>query len=99
MKSGYKIRWTDAALEELQQTLNYLEENFSENEIQKLARKIETTTQLISQNPLIFQKSDVNNVHRAIVLKFNTLYYRIGNDEIQILSFFSNRQSQNKRKI
>lgn len=99
MKSGYKIHWTDFALEELQEAVNYLEQNFSEKEIQNLARKIESVTELISQNPNIFQKSEIKNVHQVIILKYNSMYYRIVGNEIQILSFFSNRQGLERRKI
>ena len=40
MKSGYNILWTDYALEELEQTIDYLERNFTEKEISKLAKKL-----------------------------------------------------------
>lgn len=55
MKSGYSISWTPNALNELEMTIQYLEKNFSEREIKKLARKIESLTEIISQNPQIFQ--------------------------------------------
>lgn len=44
MKNGYKILWTDNALDELAQTIEYLEENFTDREIKKLASKVENTT-------------------------------------------------------
>ncbi len=98
MKNGYKILWTDNALKELQETIGYLEQNFSDKEIAKLALKIESVTRLISQNPLMFAKSDSKNVRRIPILKFNTMYYRIKKNEIHILSLFSNRQNPKKRK-
>lgn len=33
MKSGYKILWTDHALSELENTVIYLEENWTEREL------------------------------------------------------------------
>lgn len=33
MKNGYRIFWTDFALEELEKTIEYLKENFSEKEL------------------------------------------------------------------
>lgn len=99
MKSGYKIHWTPNALSELEQTIEYLENNFTEKEISKLARKIEEVVQLISQNPHLFQKSDEKNIHRVPVLKFNTMFYRIKNEKIEIVSFFPNRKNPNKRNI
>lgn len=39
MKSGYKIQWTDHALGELEQTIEYLETNFSEKELKDSLKK------------------------------------------------------------
>ncbi|HEY5462887.1 MAG TPA: type II toxin-antitoxin system RelE/ParE family toxin [Hanamia sp.] len=99
MKSGYKVLWTDHALDELEKGIEYLEINFSEKELKRLAQKIESTTELISQNPKLFPKSDKKGVYRVTILKFNTMYYRLENDTIEILSFFSNRQNPKKREI
>lgn len=99
MESGYKILWTDFALEELANTIEYLKDNFSEKEINKLAREIERITELISKNPEIFPNSEKMNIRKVVILRFNTLYYRINNQNIEIISFFSNRQSPANRKI
>ena len=100
MKSGYKIHWTANALEELNDTIIYLEENWTAKELNNLAINLEEKLILISQNPYLFQSSDFKkNIRRVIVLKYNTLYYRIKNDEIEIISFFSNRQNPKKRKL
>jgi len=99
MKSGYNISWTPNALNELEETIEYLKKNFSDKEISKLARKIESFSEIISQNPYIFPKSEQTNIHKAIILTFNTIYYRIKDDNVEILSFFSNRQSPVKRKL
>lgn len=99
MKSGYKIVWTSHALSELTQTLQYIDQHFSYREIKKLVQKIENTTELIAQNPKLFPKSEKKNVHRAVIMRYNTLYYRIKQNHIEILSFFSNRQNPKKRKM
>ncbi|SCD21350.1 Plasmid stabilization system protein ParE [Proteiniphilum saccharofermentans] len=99
MKSGYKIRWTKHALNELGQTIRYLEKNFSEKEIKRLVQRIESTTEVIARNPKLYPKSEKKDIRRAVVLKYNTLYYRIKQDTVEILSFFSNRQNPRKRKM
>ena len=38
-------------------------------------------------------------VRKAVILKYNTLYYRIKKNTIEILSFFSNRQNPAKAKF
>ena len=100
MKSGYKILWTDNALQELEATLNYLQKKWTVKELKNLAVALEKTLQLIAQNPYIFQASvEKKEIRRAVVLNLNTLYYRISENRIEILSFFSNRQSPKKRKL
>ena len=100
MKNGYKILWTDNALKELENTIEYLEENWTDRELRNLALKLEETLAYISQNPNLFQPSDVKKeIRRVVILTHNTLYYRVNNNQVEILSFFSNRQSPKKRKL
>ena len=100
MKNGYRIEWTDNALSELKATFDYIEKNWTERELQKLSNEIERTLNLISNNPNLFLLTEGRNIRKAVVKKLNTLYYQEKDDErIEILSFFSNRQSPKKRKI
>lgn len=99
MKSGYNIFWTENALNELSNTYKYLELNFTKIELQKLSSELDKTIKLISQNPKLFPISDVKGVRKVVIKKWNTLYYREKNDFVEIISFFSNRQSPNHRRI
>ncbi len=100
MKSGYKVEWTDHALSELKQTYQYLEENWTSKELTKLSLDIERTISLISKNPKMFPISDKVNIRKVVVKKFNTMYYREkDNTSVEILSFFSNRQNPDSRKL
>ncbi len=101
MKSGYKILWTDNALSELEQIYSYLEQNSTDKVLNKLSSDLDKTLRLISQNPRLFQISEYKNIRRVVLLKFNTLYYRVNeeNKVIEILSFFSNRQNPSHKKM
>ena len=100
MKSGYKILWTDHALSELKNTIEYLEENWTERELKNFSQELDHIIELISKNPELFQISKKKkNVRRAVVARFNNLYYRLNENSIEILSFFSNRQDPDKIKI
>jgi len=48
--------------------------------------KIEETIQLISRNPELFQESESAKLRRVVIFKFNTMYYRITNGDIEILT-------------
>ncbi len=100
MKTGYKIFWTDFALDELAQTIKYLQENWTEKEIKIFSTQLEETIVFISKNPNLFQSSDTKkDVRRAVVAKHNSLYYRLKNNDIEIISLFSHRQNPKKRKL
>lgn len=99
MEKGFEILWTDFALEELSETFEYLKREFSQKEIDILGDEIERINSITSQNPNIFPNSDRLQTIKVVILKFNTLYYRIMNEKVEILSFFSNRQSPEKKKL
>ncbi len=102
MKSGYRVLWTDHALEELEKAVEYLQLNFSDAEIARLARAIESTLSHITRNPSMYPESaTANGIRRAVILRFNTLYYRVNRDEkqVEILSFFSNRQDPDSHEF
>lgn len=100
MKNGYKIHWTNHALEELNDTFFYLEKNWTAKELHSLATHLEEKLILISQNPYLFQLSELKKgIRRVIILKHNTLYYRIKNNNIEIISFFSNRQNPKRSEL
>lgn len=99
MRSGYKVFWSDNALIELADTYDYLEENFSVKELNKLSHELERVLNLISKNPSMFPLSSNLGVRRVVIKKYNTLYYRQSKNHIEVLSFFSNRKNPRKIKI
>jgi plasmid stabilization system protein ParE len=99
MENGYKILWTNNALAELTDTFVYLKENFTEKELKILSKEIEHILILVSRNPHIFPISESKKIRRAIIRKYNTMYYRENGNTVEILSFFSNRQSPIKREL
>jgi len=54
---------------------------------------------IMLQNPNIYPKSDKKEIHKVVVLKYNSLYYRVKETNIEILSFFSNGQNPKRRKL
>lgn len=73
MKSGYKILWTDNALQELEATLNYLQEKWTVKELKNLAVALEKTLQLIAQNPYIFKPQLRKRNSKSCCFKFKYL--------------------------
>jgi plasmid stabilization system protein ParE len=99
MKSGFEIYWTEHALFELNETFEYLENEFSSKELQKLSIQIKLVTELISNNPELFPASEYREIRRAVIMKFNTLYYRIKDEKIEVISFYHNRKNPENKKF
>lgn len=100
MKSGYKIRWTNHAVSELKETIDYLENNWTEKELRNFSAKLDHIIELISKTPEIFPDSnEIKGIRKAVIEKHNNLYYRINSDSIEIVSLFSNRKNPDKKKI
>jgi len=88
--------------EELDKAIQYLQLNFTGVEIASLAKAIESTLSHNTRNPPMYPESaQTRGVRRAVVLRFNTFYYRVNGDEnqIEILSFFSNRRDPNSQEF
>lgn len=76
MKSGYKILWSDHAIFELKETIEYLENKWTEKELRTFSAKLDHTIELISKSPEIFPISiEKNNIRKAVVEKHNNRYY------------------------
>ncbi|WP_299205357.1 type II toxin-antitoxin system RelE/ParE family toxin [Brumimicrobium sp.] len=93
MESGYNIFWTDHALSELADTYEYLELNFTPREMKNLSLEIDQVLQLISKKPKLFPISESLEIRKVVIKKYNTMYYKVNKNQIEIISFFSNRQS------
>ena len=100
MKSGFKIVWTEHALSELNQTISYLEENWTERELKNFVKKLDHTIELISKSSKLFPASlEKHGIRKAVIEKHNNLYYRERNEQIEIISLFSVLQNPKKKKI
>ncbi|WP_026811240.1 type II toxin-antitoxin system RelE/ParE family toxin [Arenibacter latericius] len=100
MKSGYKVLWTDHAISELKETIEYLENNWTKKELRIFSAKLDHTIELISKSPEIFPASiEKKDIRKAVVEKHNNLYYRINKNSIEIVSLFSNKRKPTKKKI
>ncbi|UAM97863.1 type II toxin-antitoxin system RelE/ParE family toxin [Polaribacter litorisediminis] len=100
MKSGYNILWSDNAIFELKETIEYLEKNWTEKELRKFSQKLDHTIELISKTPKIFPESyEKKEIRKAVIEKHNSLYYRIIKNSIEIVSLFSNLKNPDHKKL
>lgn len=100
MSNGYKIFWTDEALSNLEDILEYLKTRWTTKELKKFSKKLEKQLELIKKNPQIFPLSKKrSNIRRSVLTRQVTLYYEIDEKKISIVTLFDTRQDTDKLKI
>lgn len=83
----------------LDNLLKYLEVEWSEKVKQNFILKLDTTLNQIRKYPLSFEKSEIKpDLHRCLVSKQTTLYYKFDIKRIYIVTIFDNRMNPEKLK-
>jgi len=100
MRNTYKIIWTDEALKNLSGIIEYLEQCWTEREIRNFARLLDQQINLIQSNPKLFStRKTSKSLRKSVLTKQTTIYYRIDNQEVRIVTLFDNRQNPDKKNI
>lgn len=83
----------------LEKLLEYLDINWSEKVKKEFVKKLDHSLSILQQNPDSFQKSDIiSGLHKCVITKQTTIYYRYDNKNIYIVTLFDNRQNPKKLK-
>lgn len=94
-----RIVWTTEADLTYGNVILYLEKKWSEKEIRNFVTRVSEVLNLLSQNPQLYRRSKKKNIYQAVITKHTTLYYKLKNDSIDLLTFWDNRQSTDRLKI
>ena len=92
------ISWSDEATSTFMGILGYLEDCWTQREVDNFIDRVEEVTDMISKNPMQYPKSKSKGVYRAVVSKQTSLYYYYGLGEVVLLSFEDNRRDPKKLK-
>lgn len=91
------IIWSDRAVSELKSILDfYIERNGSSTYSLKILDKTDKLLEAVKQNDLIGRLT-TNKRSRVVVLDEYLIFYEVQNNQIEILSFWDNRQNPMKR--
>lgn len=93
------IIWNPLALISYYQIVDYLSKEWNAKVARDFMQKVENTLEIIKNNPNAFKSSQkFKNVRRAFINQQNTLFYKINNNEIELLIFWDNRQDSKRLK-
>jgi plasmid stabilization system protein ParE len=95
-----RVKWTSTAKRSFANQIDYLEENWGKKEIRQFITRVDDKVDHLSKRPLICPVIDVKrNIHRCVVVKQVSLFYRIKSTHIELLLFWDNRQNPSKLKL
>ena len=70
MRGGYKLFWSNRAVHDLQNIIEYLRNNWADKEIRNFVRRLDKRLALIVINPRLFPKTPKRkNIRRSVLTK------------------------------
>lgn len=94
----YDIVWSPTARRSYFSILGYLDDNWTRRELTNFAKKTLKTLDLIADNPSLFQYSKESDTFRCVVVKQVSLYYRLKDNRIELITFWDNRKDPDSLK-
>lgn len=93
MASGNRIVWTESAKLTFAEILDFLQLTWRQKQVDDFYNLTDNTLENILRNPYQFPfYEDSTEVHRALVHKNVSLFYKIDSELIILMLFFDNRR-------
>jgi len=94
-----KLIWTEEAISNLENILDYLTKEWTQREVNNFKKKIGRQLDLILMNPFMFPKSDYNpRLRKAVLSRQTTIFYEIRKNDIYLVYIFTNKMNIEKIK-
>jgi len=95
----YKIFWTEEAISNLEEIIEYLYTRWTKREVDNFKAKLSKQIDLISTNPKLFPVSTFQHrLRKAVLSKQTSIFYEVKNDTIYLVYIFVNYKSTDKLK-
>lgn len=96
----FEIIWSPRAIADFENTINYLEKNWSEKTAREYADTLSKVILILSKMPYLYPKiSKRKNIRKCLVVKQNAMYFRVKKKTVTILAIFDTRQNPKKLKV
>ncbi|MBE0637808.1 MAG: type II toxin-antitoxin system RelE/ParE family toxin [Bacteroidales bacterium] len=98
MASDYPIIWTEEAIRNLEAILDYLQNRWTQREVDNFKKRLSSLLVLISGNPKLFPKSEIQpRLRKAVLSKQTIIFYEFKHGTVYLIYLFGS--SQNPVKI
>jgi plasmid stabilization system protein ParE len=90
----FKLYWTEEAIENLEEILDYLISRWSQREVDNFKQKLSKQLDFILINPKMFPVSQYNpRLRKAVISKQTTIFYEIQGNIVYLVYLFINRKN------
>lgn len=93
------IIWTDLAIEDTLQNIEYLEREWTEREVQRFINKTDEVLEKLTKGNIKFKPTEYENTFQVPIVKQITLFYEKDDDCIILLRFWNTYQNPEKLRI
>ncbi|HZK07603.1 MAG TPA: type II toxin-antitoxin system RelE/ParE family toxin [Bacteroidales bacterium] len=99
MNYSFPVIWSEEAVRNLEETLDYLVNRWTQREVNNFKTKLSRQLNLISQNPKLFPVSGIQpRLRKAVLSSQTTIFYEFKNDSVYIVYLFNNAKNPDKIK-
>ncbi|HJR99327.1 MAG TPA: type II toxin-antitoxin system RelE/ParE family toxin [Flavobacterium sp.] len=93
------VIWSPQAKKDFWNNIDYLEAEWSEKTAFNFIQKVDSTILLLKNDYISFVKTNYKNVYKIVITKYISLYYRLENNNLELLRFWNNFQNLEKFKL
>ena len=94
-----KIIWSPQAKKDYWQNIDYLEAEWTFQDVINFMEKVERIIHLLTMRNVQFISTNYRGVNKVVITKQITLYYKIDSEKLELLRFWNNYQDLQNFKI
>lgn len=96
---SYPVAWSPRSKITYYNILSYLEEKWTNKEINAFIGRTEEVIEFVKANPFLYAYSKESDTYKSVLTKQITLFYRVKGDGVELLIFWDTRQDSSKLKL
>jgi hypothetical protein len=93
------VIWAPQAKKDFWNNIDYLEAEWYEKVAFNFIEKANTIITLLQNDNVLFIKTNYKSVYKIVITKHISLFYRIENNNLELLLFWNNFQNLEKFKL
>ena len=94
-----EIIWSPQAKKDYWQNIDYLEAEWTFNDVVRFIDKVDAIVNLLSHENIHFISTNYKNVNKVVITKQITLFYKLNSEKIELLRFWNTYQDLQNFKL